>query len=93
VRLLAADATRLGRSPIRFDFVFLDPPWHSGLATAALESAQSGGWIAAHARIIVELAAREAFTPPAGLVLEDERRYGLTRLIFLRPDQGLGEAR
>lgn len=88
VRLLVADATRLGRSPAPFDIVFLDPPWRSGLAVPALESALQGGWIAPGARIVVELAARETFTPPAGLRVEDERRYGLTRFVFLAPSDG-----
>lgn len=84
VRLLAADATRLGRSPRPFDIVFLDPPWRSGLAAPALESAIAGGWIAEGARVVVELAAKERFAPPAGLETEDERRYGLARFVFLR---------
>lgn len=92
IRLLVADATRLGRSPAPFDLVFLDPPWHSGLAGPALTSALSGGWIAEDGRIVVELAAKERFEPPAGLTVEDERRYGLARLIFLRPAKLSAEA-
>ena len=36
VRLLARDATRPGPAPHPFDLVFLDPPYRSGLANAAL---------------------------------------------------------
>lgn len=83
-RLLRLDATRLGRAPGRFDIAFLDPPYRSGLAVPALASALEGGWLAPGARVVVELAATERLTPPAGLTLEDERRYGAARLVFLR---------
>ncbi|GBD43397.1 Ribosomal RNA small subunit methyltransferase D [bacterium HR40] len=85
VRLLVADATNLGACPRPFDIVFLDPPWRSGQARPALERALAGGWIAPEARVIVELAAKEPFAPPLGLEIVDERRYGLARLVFLRP--------
>lgn len=81
------DATRLG--PCRggpFDLVFLDPPYRSGLAGAALVSAREGGWIAPGALIVLELAGEE--TPPEAdwLTLADRRRYGDTQiLIFTTP--------
>ncbi|MDX6750582.1 16S rRNA (guanine(966)-N(2))-methyltransferase RsmD [Geminicoccaceae bacterium 1502E] len=88
VRVLAADATRLGRAPHPFDLVFLDPPYRSGLAPPALAAALAGGWIAPEARVIVEVATGEPFAPPEGLQVESERRYGAARLVFL----GRGDA-
>jgi 16S rRNA (guanine966-N2)-methyltransferase len=85
VRLLIADASRLGPAREPFDIVFLDPPWRSGLAGSALEALLAGGWIARQGRIVVELAASEPFEPPEGLEVEEERRYGRTRFVFLRP--------
>ena len=58
VRLLARDATALGPAPRPFDVAFLDPPYRSGLAAAALASLAANGWLAADARIIVELAVK-----------------------------------
>jgi len=84
VRLLVADASRLGPAPEPFDLVFVDPPWRSGLAGPALESLRDGGWLAPSGRVVVELAAAEPFVPPAGFELEQERRYGRTRFVFLR---------
>ncbi|MCS7267825.1 MAG: 16S rRNA (guanine(966)-N(2))-methyltransferase RsmD [Geminicoccaceae bacterium] len=84
VRLLVADATRLGPARESFDIVFLDPPWRSGLAEPALEALLEGGWIAPGARIVVELARDEVFEPPSGFAIEQERRYGKTRFLFLR---------
>lgn len=80
------DATRLG--PCRgepFDLVFLDPPYRSGLAEAALASAREGGWIAAGALIVVELAADEPAPGPDWLTLADRRRYGDTQVLIFTP--------
>jgi len=84
IRVMAADATRLGRARQPFDIAFLDPPYRSGLALPALERLAAGDWLVPEARVIVELAAREAFTPPIGYALEQERRYGAGRFLFLR---------
>jgi 16S rRNA (guanine966-N2)-methyltransferase len=83
VRLIAADAGRLGAAPQRFDLVFLDPPYLSGLAPRALTGLQAG-WLAPGARIVVELAASEPLELPAGVGVEQERRYGAARFVFLR---------
>jgi 16S rRNA (guanine966-N2)-methyltransferase len=92
VRLLAGDAARLGTAPQRFDLVFLDPPYRSGLALPALSGLRSG-WLAPDARIVVELAAKERLEVPAGFVPEQERRYGAARFVFLRLPGDAGEAR
>ena len=64
--------------------VFIDPPYLSGMAANALAALADAGWLAADALVVVELADREPFAPPAGFALADERRYGRTRLLFLR---------
>jgi 16S rRNA (guanine966-N2)-methyltransferase len=83
VRLLARDATLLGPAPHPFDLVFLDPPYSSGLAAAALESL-ADGWLGEDARLVVELAARDDLDLPPGYTLERERRYGGAKFLFLR---------
>ncbi len=85
-RVWRRDATRLG--PCRgapFDLVFLDPPYRSGLAGAALASAREGGWMAPQAVIVVELAADEAPPEPDWLTLADRRRYGDTQVLIFTP--------
>jgi len=83
VRLMAADAARLGVAPQGFDLVFLDPPYRSGLAPPALAGLRAG-WLVPGARIVVELAAKEPFELPDGFAAEQERRYGAARFVFLR---------
>jgi 16S rRNA (guanine966-N2)-methyltransferase len=86
VHVLRQDATRLMVAPARFDLVFLDPPYKSGLAAKAL-AALHGGWLADEARVVVEIGAAEIFDPPPGFGLERERRYGAAKLIFLRSER------
>ncbi len=66
------------------DLVFLDPPYRSGLAPAALQALAAAGWLKPGALAVVELDRRESFPLPAGFALLDERHYGRTRLLFLR---------
>jgi 16S rRNA (guanine966-N2)-methyltransferase len=83
VSLLTADAARLGPAPHAYDLVFLDPPYRSGLAAPALVGLLDG-WLAPDARVVVELAAKDALELSDGYSLEQERRYGAARFVFLR---------
>jgi 16S rRNA (guanine966-N2)-methyltransferase len=85
---MARDASRLGVAPHPFDLIFLDPPYGSGLAGVTLEALAQGRWLAADARIIVELSAAEDLDLPAGYLLERERRYGSAKFLFLRHESG-----
>jgi 16S rRNA (guanine966-N2)-methyltransferase len=83
VTIIAGDAARLGPAPARFELVFLDPPYRSGLAAQALKRLRHG-WLADDARLVVELAAGEDLAVPDGYQIEQERRYGAARFVFLR---------
>jgi 16S rRNA (guanine966-N2)-methyltransferase len=83
VSVLAADAARLGPARRAYDLVFLDPPYRSGLATPTLAGLLDG-WLAPAAAIVVELAAEDSLAVPDGYALEQERRYGAARFMFLR---------
>lgn len=66
------------------NLIFLDPPYRSGLAHEALAALATAGWIAPDALCVVELAAKEPFTPPDKAELLDERRYGAAQVKFLQ---------
>ena len=74
--------------PTPRSLLFLDPPYRSGLAASALAALAESGWLAPNAIAVVELEAKDAFEPPAGFTRADERRYGRTRLLFLRWAKG-----
>jgi 16S rRNA (guanine966-N2)-methyltransferase len=91
-RVLRADACRLGPAPHTFDIVFVDPPYGSGLLLPALEGLSARGWLAPGALVVGEAASREALVPVAGFAVEDERRYGAARFVFLREKAATGDA-
>ena len=67
----------------RADLVFLDPPYGQDLIVPALTALDRRGWIAGKALIVAEMGGRDAFAPPPGFSLVDERRYGKARIVFL----------
>ena len=81
-RILRADALRPPRADAPCGLVFLDPPYRSGLAANALRGLAEAGWIADGATIVIELGG--PFVAPEGFTLADERRYGRTRIAFLK---------
>ena len=83
-RAYPLDATQPGRAPEPCDLAFLDPPYGADLAGPALAALATGGWLKPGAVAVVELAKRDAFTPPDGFEPVDERVYGAARLVFLR---------
>ena len=82
-RVIARDATRLGRNPgPAFDLVFLDPPYGRGLGEKAIGSALAGGWVAPGGLVVWEEGVNQA--PPPGLTGLDQRRYGDTMIAIYR---------
>ena len=82
-RVIARDATRLGRNPgPPFDLVFLDPPYGRGLGEKAVASALAGGWVAPGGLVVWEEGVDHA--PPPGLTRLDQRRYGDTMIAIYR---------
>lgn len=86
-RLAGHEAGRLPPAPAPADLIFLDPPYGSGLAVAALTSAQEMGWVAPHAWISVETARGEA-VEVLGFLVDTVRPVGKACLTLLRVDPG-----
>jgi 16S rRNA (guanine966-N2)-methyltransferase len=84
VSILQADAINPPAAGASCNIVFLDPPYGSGFSEQALAALAARGWIEGGAVCSVEVAVREALTPPPEFVLVDERRYGKAKLILLR---------
>lgn len=88
VTCLRLDAARLPAPPrvagTPCAAAFLDPPYGSGLALAALAGLRRHGWIGPGAIAVVEIAAREPLEAPPGFEVVDERIYGAARVVFLR---------
>ncbi len=83
VSVLGGDCLHPVRAAEPCSLILLDPPYNEGNAAPALTALSGAGWIADDAICVIELAAKEAFVPPDGFELLDERRYGAARVVFL----------
>lgn len=88
-RFLRADATKPGPAPAAAGLVLIDPPYRSGIVSAALPALAAGGWLAPGAIVAAE---DEDDGPPLavpGFDWLDGRRWGRARIDLLRwPGQG-----
>jgi 16S rRNA (guanine966-N2)-methyltransferase len=80
--LLTCDVAALPAAPAPCTVVFLDPPYGRDLGRAALDRAQTQGWIAPGAIVIWE--EDTAQPAPAGFTQIESRRYGATTVTFLQ---------
>lgn len=80
VRVLQRDALAPGRAKEPAGLVLMDPPYHARLAGPAILALEVMGWLSPEVLIVVETDAREALEVPEGFTLDDERRYGRTKL-------------
>lgn len=75
-------------NPLRggFNIAFLMPPYHSGLGIRCLESAVFRRLLVPEDSVVIlEVDAGETLETVAGWNVVDERRYGVTRLLFYTP--------
>jgi 16S rRNA (guanine(966)-N(2))-methyltransferase RsmD len=88
-RIIRWDASRnlncLESEGMKFDWVYMDPPYAAHLVQPALAHLLDAGCLASGAGIVVE---QDARAEPAGTTppyrLQDRRRYGKTVVSFLR---------
>src|SRR5262245_59355434 len=84
VTVVQADATKLPAAGGPGELILMDPPYRSGLAAPALSALAERGWLANGAICVAEISAAESFEAPAEFTSLDERRYGKSKLVFLR---------
>ena len=82
----AVSVEHVAPPPRPFDLVLIDPPYRSGLASAALERIAVPGWLAPGAWVSVEHS-DEAIAVPDALSLDADRRFGKARILLLRAAQ------
>ena len=74
---------------IKFDFVFLDPPYESGLYELSQELLLSKQWIKKSTILICECSSKSMPRIHNGWELNKEKFYGKTCILFLIPNQAL----
>ena len=73
----------------KFDFVFLDPPYESGLYELSQELLLSNQWIKESSTLICECSSKSMPRIHNGWILNKKKFYGNTSLLFLIPNQAL----
>jgi 16S rRNA (guanine(966)-N(2))-methyltransferase RsmD len=91
VEILRADVdralARLARDGARFDLVFLDPPYESGLTGATLAALTGAGLVAPGGLVVAQHFTKRPPAAVAGLRVVRTRRFGETTLTFLEPSE------
>jgi 16S rRNA (guanine966-N2)-methyltransferase len=81
---------QLSTEGLRFDWVFIDPPYAAGVVATVLEILAGGNLLAGGGVIIVEHDKRHVPPDSVGSIhLVDRRFYGDTGVSFYRSDTGL----
>ncbi|MEG1612684.1 MAG: 16S rRNA (guanine(966)-N(2))-methyltransferase RsmD [Clostridia bacterium] len=83
-QILQSDYLRvISNSKAKFDIIFLDPPYNSGLAEKAILEILKCDILSNDGIIVYEHVRKLAYTPPEGLFLDDSRKYGDIQLDFI----------
>ena len=90
--ILRINCLRPARTGQAVDLVFCDPPYFGDLAGRSLTALEAAGWIERGTVCVVQTAAKEAFEAPGRYETVDDRRYGATRIRFLRWAGGNADA-
>lgn len=86
-RVQAGDVLRLTPSAVRYDLIFLDPPFAAGLHAQAVRYFASDSWLKEQGKIYVEMPfAHEDLPLPPGWVWHREGRAGRVFFGLLRRD-------
>lgn len=78
---IRASAPLLPPAPQKADLIFLDPPYHQGLATPTLNALLQGGWADDRTIFVLETQAKEIIDLSA-YSLRFERIYGNNRIFI-----------
>lgn len=84
IKVIRADAIKLPTASEQYNLVFMDAPYNKGLSELALQKLAQNGWLKPDTLCLVEVEKTEEITIPSCYEKEDERIYGLAKVIFLR---------
>lgn len=83
-----AEGNRFGSQEV-FDVVLADPPYETGIPVEVLQALAAGGLLAEDAMVVLEVSSRlENLALPVGYRLLDARKYGDSKLLYLKQERG-----
>ncbi|MFH1653976.1 MAG: 16S rRNA (guanine(966)-N(2))-methyltransferase RsmD [Pseudomonadota bacterium] len=77
----------LQRREEKFDLIFIDPPYEKNLVNTTLSQLAETSIFQKDAIIIIEHSPKEMVEPVKAFALTETRKYGQTRISFLKPSQ------
>ena len=89
VSFIRADSLSLSPTALKYDLVFVDPPYSKNMVYKSLVSIDKAKWLNNEALIIIEVASREDVELPDGYVSIDERVYGGSKMIIAKYSSSL----
>lgn len=84
---VCAALERLTKEKMRFDMIYMDPPYTAGLEEVVLQKIVAGNLLQPDGVLIVEHSAKIALPDVAGLFVERKKKYKTTVLTFLRLEE------
>lgn len=81
---IRADSTNLTLTELKYDLVFVDPPYGNNIVEKALMSLHKVQWLSPDAVIVIEAGAREEVDLPDWCEMVQERVYGGSKMIIVR---------
>ncbi len=69
-----------------FQLIYADPPYAAGLYGPVARAVGAGGWLAPGGELLLECASSAVPEVPESWLLHEQRRYGSSTLLRLRPE-------
>jgi 16S rRNA (guanine966-N2)-methyltransferase len=77
------DATKLKTSRVKYNFVFLDPPYRNAMAKKTLQALDTNSWLESGSLVIIELGKNESLEVSKPYERQMERVYSNSKMIIL----------
>lgn len=82
LKIIRADATKLGKAFAVYDVLFMDAPYQKGLSEPALQCLAEQGWLQPGALCLIEIEKAEELILPDAYEELEVRRYGLAKVVI-----------
>ena len=84
IRVVRSDVAHLPVALQQYDIIFMDAPYNKGLSEIALNNLADKQWLKSGALCMVEVEKTEQITIPSCYQVQNERIYGLAKVIFMQ---------
>jgi 16S rRNA (guanine966-N2)-methyltransferase len=82
-QVLPLDVMALPKSQIKYDLVFLDPPYGKSLVKPAIETLIGQNWLKKNTLLVIESEKNANLNLPEGFEINSHRTYGISQITFV----------